>query len=100
MHDEKLTAARVGWRVRIMKHLEKNLDAHNCWKLLDEVSPAALQSSASSHNISLATRKATAVCVFALRDVQQDARPQIICLWVERRSMLGLCWCFQLGEHG
>ena len=61
MQDEKVTAACVGWRVRIMKHLKKYLDAHNCWKLLDEVLPAALPSSISSHNISLATRKATAV---------------------------------------
>jgi hypothetical protein len=61
VHDEKLTAAYVGWRVRIMKHLQKYLDSHNCWKLLDEVLPAALPSSISSHNISLATRKATAV---------------------------------------
>jgi hypothetical protein len=51
----------AGWRVRIMKHLKKYLDAYNCWKLLDEVLPAALPSSMSSHNIGLATRKATAV---------------------------------------
>ena len=44
-----------------MKHLKKYLDDFKCWQLLDEIAPDTPPSKISSHNVSLAQRKAAAV---------------------------------------
>ena len=63
-YDPKLTAAYIGWRVRIMNYLKTYLDEHKCWQLLDEIKVGTPPSKISSHNISMALRKANSVYAY------------------------------------
>jgi hypothetical protein len=47
-----------------MQHLKKYLDDFKCWQLLDEIPPDTPPSNISSHNLSLAQRKAAGVYAY------------------------------------